>query len=252
MIAGTFPRTKRAGVAVCLCLASVVVGGCNNKRTLTWYYADKAPEALAPPCKMAVVTEVPLVRDMPMADTGREELANSVVGELVSRGYQVTVLREKALAGTMPGFHYKQSVTATAGKTPTAKVQSEGASSQPVDQMTSRYKGAARVHAKVLAEVSMQASSKMEMHMMIAPIPFFPDSTSTEWKTQVRQATLRLSSPDDGTTLGAITVRYDKPHDKISDVVKDLACGLDMILQSRQPGSVEMLGPPGEIDKNKQ
>lgn len=251
MQAKRYPQKRWAGIVACLCLAGVIVAGCDNKRTLSWYYTDKAPKELAPPCKVAIATEVSPVPDMPLGNTGREELVNGMVGELVARGYRVTILREKALSGVMPGIHFEESATAKAGKTPVAKIEKKGTSSQPADQMILRYKSAAKVHAKILAEVSMQTSSEMKMRTIIVPIPFFPDSTSTEWITRIRQATIRLSKSQDGTTLGAVTVRYSRPCDKIMDVVKDLACGLDMILQSRPPGSVEMLGPPGKIKKAK-
>jgi hypothetical protein len=213
----SYVRAGRVPFLAACCVLVSVGAGCGG-RTLTWNYLEGTPDRLANAKRVALVCEVSLAGQMPMlGGTSKEELANAIVSELMHRSYQVTVVRENMMAGLAPSTN-----------------------------ASDRSKAVERTGADLLFEFSTQGVQRMVMHMAIFRLPFTPHKTTTEWKTEIRQMTLRISSPKDRSVLGTTTVRFDDPKDKLNEAVKDLCVGLDMIRQGRPAGTTELKGPPGQ------
>ncbi len=122
-----------------------------------------------------------------------------------------------------------------------------------VGELTERGYEVSLVHDKPFGgeacvfEFSIQGSSEMNMQIYHVPVPGVPIVSKTENRFKIRQITLRISSPKEGTIIGTSTVRYPSPTDNIEKVIKDVLIGLDMIREGHLSDSVTLMGDPGQI-----
>lgn len=197
--------------------------GCGEKRQLSWHYATGAPQQWVGMKRVALAADITKLSDG--ASPGRlsaTELTTVVAGELMARGYEVSILRLDPR---------------------------EAATRDPHDGTTRLDRSAERLGAGLVCECSMQAVGKSGTKSVGVRVPYVPVSPSvseSETAVTIIQASLRLSVPLSDSVLGTVTVRYDKPTKRIIDVVRDLGLGLDMIRDGKRPGTVELTGKPGE------
>ena len=213
--------------------------GCNPPE-LSWQHGPAAPKLISQNQRSAVVARVSMTEGMPSSGINSTEVANSVAGELMTRGYEVTVLREEAIAG----WKVKEEVKATSGDKPTATIKREARGGD--EDMARRFEAAAKAKARLLFECSTQASQKAVHHSVYNPIPYAPGLSSTEWKNEIRQITLTVSDVTKRSVLATVTVRYKKAIDNIQAAVKDVFLGLDQVRLGRPPATVTLSGKPGK------
>jgi len=225
-----------AGALLMMVGASV---GCSGE--LTWYCAPDAASRISAAKRVGVITRVAMLEGVPfMGNTSQPEMATAIVGELITRGYQVTVLREQAMQGN--AVNTKETLTARAETQPVATIERESSASGA--EMTSRYRAARDAKVELLLEFSAQVSQEMKMRMSVNPIPFVPSTTKTEWCQEIRQMSLTISDPEEQIVLGTVTVSYDDAEDDIREVVRDALKGLDMIRQGKPSATISVDDAP--------
>jgi hypothetical protein len=235
---------KNAVVVLVVSWIGVVITGCSS-RTLSWTSLTEPSQNLSSARRVAVATSVSAIDEHGMFGACSGELTSAITAELLARGYRITLLRDQGHTST--SRRSKDVLTARADTQPAAQIQHEV--SVGGDGMTARYRAAREIGAELLFEFTIQSNQKMVTHTSISPIPLVPHSSTMEWKQQIRQITLNVSSAADQTILGTTTVHFDSPTDKIQDAVKDLLLGLDMFRQGKPNGKIELTGKPGTLPK---
>jgi len=218
--------------------------GC-SKRTLSWTSLSETSGRLGSTKRVAVAASATAGDEEGMFGAHTGEFASIISAELLARGYRITMLRD-----TGHGRHSartKEVLTARADTQPVAKIERETTSGG--GDMTARQGAAKDVGADLLFEFTIQSSQKMVMHTSVSPIPIVPTKSTMEWKRQIRQITLNVTSVADQVILGTTTVHFSSPTDKIQNAVKDLLLGLDMMRQGKPTSQVELTGPAGVLPK---
>lgn len=217
--------------------------GCGKPRTLSWSAHPGAATRLDGVKHVAVCNYVTFDRNVHAIDASRVELTNTIAGELLARGYLVTVLGEEEAVDRLIT---REVITASATTQPVARVERQKSlGGEEID----RFDAAGQANADLLFEFSTQATARMDMKMSIwaPPIPFVPAKTKAkmQWSCEIRQISLRISCPQERTILGTATVHYESPEDEMLDAVKDVCLGMDLIRQGTPANAVKLTGDAG-------
>lgn len=240
---GTPRRCMRRWMVTAGLLVAIWGPGCASRK-LTWHYAPDAPKRIAKARRIAVVAEASLTRHIGLfGGDHAEEFVNAIIGELMTRGYEVMVLRQDPLADPPTRPYFRVPHAATQPTTPPGRRTISSAAA------ADRCALAEHAHADLLVECSTLLSHEMDMEMMISPIPIMPKSVRTRWRTEVRRISLRISSPRGRTVLGTATVRYPGATSNFQKVIKDVFLGFDLIRSAEPGGTIKLSGKPGKRPK---
>jgi hypothetical protein len=192
---------------------------------------------------VAICNYVDFDRNVHAVDAGRIELTNTIVGELIARGYEVVVVGESETGER--GLSTRAFATATMAHSPG---DIEGPRTRRTHE-SSRFLAAEEARADLLFEFSTQATGRMDMKMSIwaSPIPFVPAKTNakTQWTCEIRQISLRIWCPGERVILAVATVQYESPEKEWLNAVRDVCLGLDLMRRGELTGTVKMRGKPG-------